>query len=253
MKKLSLLAVIGLVMLFCQHVLAAKAFAEAAEEWQVQPAEGSTQVSVYPQLVVSGKEKIQTVEGYLKNGNKVILGEWQVEENAAYFSPYQILKPGQTYEFEGEVNGVRLQQRFNVSEAGMPKRWIEVALGREQRVYVWENNQIVKSFSCSGGLAESPSLTGIYQLKDRGESFYSKRFSEGAKYWIRIQDQYLFHSVPRDESGAVIQEELEKIGEAASHGCIRLYDEDAKWLYENIPRGTTVILHPALPDLADCS
>ncbi len=31
------------------------------------------------------------------------------------------------------------------------------------------------------------------------------------------------------------------INKPASHGCARLYDSDAKWIYNNIPKGTTVL------------
>jgi polyisoprenoid-binding protein YceI len=35
----------------------------------------------------------------------------------------------------------------------------------------------------------------------------------------------------------------ESIGAAATHGCIRLRDEDIAWLYEHVPLGTRVILY----------
>lgn len=34
----------------------------------------------------------------------------------------------------------------------------------------------------------------------------------------------------------------ETIGKAATHGCIRLHDEDIAWLYERIPIGTVVVI-----------
>ncbi|HAH78565.1 MAG TPA: L,D-transpeptidase, partial [Ruminococcaceae bacterium] len=34
----------------------------------------------------------------------------------------------------------------------------------------------------------------------------------------------------------------DKLGEPASHGCIRLPVEDAKWIYDNIPEGTKVVI-----------
>lgn len=218
-------------------------------KWQIWPEPGRRDVSVYPQLTVTGEQGIDQVSGHLEGGGYIIGGDWEVEDGLARFSPYQILTRGTTYEFIGEINGEPLKTDFTVTKAPMPDQWIEVALGTEQRVYIWEDEEVKKVFPCSGGLPESPSLTGIYQLKDKGLSFYSQRFCEGARYWFRIQDQYLFHSVPRDENQQIIQSELEKIGTAASHGCIRLYDEDAQWIYENIPKGTTVILHPAVPDL----
>lgn len=49
--------------------------------------------------------------------------------------------------------------------------------------------------------------------------------------------------MPRDKDRNVIKEEYEKLGIPASHGCVRLKDEDAKWFYENIPEGTMVVIH----------
>lgn len=252
MKRLSAIVLIGCILLCaCRHAAKEASVsalgAAQAEGWQVVPEEGSW--SVYPCIVISGEEEITQVSGFIRAKDRKIGGDWQIEGKAAQFFPYQVLEPGQAYEAEMCVNGMELSTAFTVSDAALPEQWIEVALGIEQKVYIWQGGRIIKAFSCSGGLPESPSLLGIYQLQDRGERFYSKRFAEGALYWIRIQDQYLFHSVPRDEEGRVIAEELEKIGEAASHGCIRLYDEDARWLYENLPRGTMVILHPAQPDV----
>jgi lipoprotein-anchoring transpeptidase ErfK/SrfK len=34
----------------------------------------------------------------------------------------------------------------------------------------------------------------------------------------------------------------ETVGEAATHGCLRLLDTDIEWLYRNVPVGTTVII-----------
>ena len=35
----------------------------------------------------------------------------------------------------------------------------------------------------------------------------------------------------------------DRLGEALSHGCIRLAPENAKWIYDNILDGTTVVIH----------
>jgi len=41
----------------------------------------------------------------------------------------------------------------------------------------------------------------------------------------------------------MIIEEYEKLGSPASHGCIRLKLEEAKWLYEKLPSGVKVIIY----------
>ncbi|MFA6809055.1 MAG: L,D-transpeptidase, partial [Eubacteriales bacterium] len=53
----------------------------------------------------------------------------------------------------------------------------------------------------------------------------------------------LFHSVPMDKNKNIIEEEEKKLGSPASHGCIRLEVDQAKWIYDNIPQGTPVHIH----------
>ncbi|HEY9230050.1 MAG TPA: L,D-transpeptidase family protein [Gemmatimonadaceae bacterium] len=61
------------------------------------------------------------------------------------------------------------------------------------------------------------------------------RMVEGelGKYRLNLGDGYLLHGTPYKES----------IGMAATHGCIRLRDEDIEWLYDHIPVGTKVYIY----------
>lgn len=122
--------------------------------------------------------------------------------------------------------------------------WVEVSLKKEgHKVLIREGRRIMRVMPCSGGTKEEPTIMGAFYLENRGEWFYSERFQEGGLYWVRFYEQYLFHSTPVDRDMKVIVEEKEKIGGPASHGCIRLLVEDAKWFYINIPDGTLVVIH----------
>ena len=105
-----------------------------------------------------------------------------------------------------------------------------------QHVYVYKNNKLIKTMLCSSGMAGYETPEGKFKITDRGNYFYSDKYEEGAYYWVRFHGAYLFHSIPCDKSGNIIQSELDKLGIKASHGCIRLSMEDAKWVYENIPK-----------------
>jgi lipoprotein-anchoring transpeptidase ErfK/SrfK len=63
-----------------------------------------------------------------------------------------------------------------------------------------------------------------------------------AQYFTRIKGSILFHSVPYTERNKWSLEywEYDKLGTAASAGCIRLTVQDAKWIYNNCPAGTQV-------------
>ena len=118
----------------------------------------------------------------------------------------------------------------------------------DQRVYVgkWNGSSykdLVKKFKCSTGKDHTPTPTGTYQAGGRagGEWYYFKDFNCYAKWATRIVGGILFHSVTYNShkrpSGSV-----SGLGRKASHGCIRLSVENAKWIYDNCPRGTTVVI-----------
>ena len=52
-------------------------------------------------------------------------------------------------------------------------------------------------------------------------------------YRLKLGDGYQIHGTPFQKS----------IGTSASHGCIRMTDEDIEWMYNNVPVGTKVYLY----------
>ncbi len=63
------------------------------------------------------------------------------------------------------------------------------------------------------------------------------------QYTTAIVGNILFHSVPYTKKGnpsSLEYLEYDKLGTKASAGCIRLTVQDAKWIYSNISKGTTV-------------
>lgn len=56
---------------------------------------------------------------------------------------------------------------------------------------------------------------------------------ELGKYRLNIGDGFLLHGTPHKET----------IGMAATHGCVRMRDEDIEWLYEHVPVGTKVYIY----------
>ncbi len=52
-------------------------------------------------------------------------------------------------------------------------------------------------------------------------------------YRLDLGGGYLLHGTPYTES----------IGDAATHGCVRLADEDIAWLFMNVPEGTPVYIY----------
>jgi len=105
------------------------------------------------------------------------------------------------------------------------------------------NDYLIREMVCSGGAEETPTPPGEFTTSQKIEYAWVDRFEMGAFYWIRFYGSYLFHSVPFDKNKNIIEEEFEKLGIPASHGCIRLALEDAKWLYDKLPLGVKVYIH----------
>ena len=89
------------------------------------------------------------------------------------------------------------------------------------------------------GKQSTPTITGIFNISGRKPSFGTNEYQ--VKYATRIKDGYYYHSILYDSTGSYIIDG--RLGMALSHGCIRLDTDNAKWIYENIPDNTTVIIH----------
>ena len=70
-----------------------------------------------------------------------------------------------------------------------------------------------------------------------------------ARYWTRINSNIAFHSViyTAVSLDAMKTSSYKALGTRASHGCIRLTVQDAKWVYDNIGEGTVVSIREDLP------
>lgn len=111
-----------------------------------------------------------------------------------------------------------------------------------QKVYVKSGGQTIYTMITSTGVDDA-TPRGSYTIDDRGDHFYNAAESMGADYWVRFDGPFLFHSVPTGENfGDYLEEEGAKLGQPASHGCVRLTVADAKWFYEQIPIGTPVTI-----------
>lgn len=111
----------------------------------------------------------------------------------------------------------------------------------QQRVYVQSGGNTIYTMIVSTGM-DGSTPQGDYVIYGRGTHFFNGNEQMGADYWVSfLNNVYLFHSVPtRVEQGDYIASEAEKLGEPASHGCVRLTVADSQWLYEQLPDGTPV-------------
>ena len=105
--------------------------------------------------------------------------------------------------------------------------------------YDWNN---WAKWSCTVGKASTPTVTGLFKVGTKG-----RYFNTGTRgrcwYFTQIYGNYLFHSVIYDRSSSPVKIIDGSMGVSASHGCVRLSIDHAKWIYDNIPKGTTVYIY----------
>ncbi len=106
----------------------------------------------------------------------------------------------------------------------------------------YENGFLVKKFNCATGTFYTPTPQAMTTVanKIKNRPYYKLRIPGGAsnnplgRRWIGLFDggTYAIHGT----------NEASSIGGNVSHGCIRMYNSDVEWLYEQISIGATVII-----------
>ena len=166
----------------------------------------------------------------------------------------------------GTANAVSAFQRRNdLPETGVADRGTMAALFNEnakkalkpyvlkvsvddQRVYAYapdrngEYTDLVRTMKCSTGRKGSPTPKGTFTDTAPGARWhFFKKFNCWAQYAFYIQGDIMFHSVLYGQKGGkVTQSSVNHLGSRASHGCVRLSVEDAKWIWNNCPSNTRV-------------
>lgn len=108
-------------------------------------------------------------------------------------------------------------------------------------ITIYKGNVAIKAIVCSTGYATP---VGTFDLKSKWR-WKELIHDVYGQYSCHITGQILFHSVPYDDPNIykLLTSEYNKLGQTASAGCIRLTTADAKWIYDNCPTGTKVVIY----------
>ena len=149
----------------------------------------------------------------------------------------------------GEADEETQRLLYSENAVGMLSKYrLNVSID-DQRVYVYELGEdkaytLIDTFICSTGLGESTPRGVFNTMAGPRPWHYFKEFSIWARYAYSIEGDILFHSVLyKNKGGSPTWASVNALGRKASHGCIRLKVEDAKWIYENCDRSTIVTIY----------
>lgn len=102
----------------------------------------------------------------------------------------------------------------------------------------------IRAMICSTGIDRATVLGEDFSIYYKQE--WNPLFNDVYGHYVSgFYGDYLFHSVPYyDASSDMLEtEEFNKLGQEASLGCVRMETADVKWIYENCPEGTSVIVY----------
>ena len=91
---------------------------------------------------------------------------------------------------------------------------------------------------CAPGKSSTPTKKGRFTVGSKG--YYFDSGSARCFYFTQFSGNYLFHSVLYSQTSSPKYVTDGTMGRPASHGCVRLQLSNAKWIYNNVPRGSKV-------------
>lgn len=137
-----------------------------------------------------------------------------------------------------DFNGIKCYDKFtaehfvNGSGKGSGTKYLIWVSTVHQHVYVFQGSKkkwkLIKDWECATGAGESPTPTGFDKEIER--KVYDRH---GVNWWCPFQTWNSIHGKLRSWY----------MGGPASNGCVRNFDENAKWIYKNCGIGTGLIVY----------
>ncbi|MEO9327689.1 L,D-transpeptidase [Gordonia aurantiaca] len=125
--------------------------------------------------------------------------------------------------------------------------YIALADDKTHTITWWKNGEIVKKMPISMGSDKHPTPNGVYHTKEKYRDMYMDSSTYGVpvdspegyrtyvEYATRMSwDGIFIHAAP----WSVAQQGNSNV----SHGCINVSTENGKWVYDNIPSGTPIVV-----------
>ena len=137
------------------------------------------------------------------------------------------------------------------SRIKLPRRKVSIAYARvvldEQQAYFYNSNRkLIAKLPVSTGLDGSTPVGRFKVFSRSAQTFYLPRPQEKMKFMTRFTvgregGNIGFHGIPYVVTKQGNVRFPTPLGIApSSHGCIRMLDSHAQWVFENLPQGATV-------------
>lgn len=193
--------------------------------------------------------------GVVTTGWKKIKNKWYFFESSGVMKTGWLVHNGNFYYMDPKTGAMTTgNRRINgknytfapsgiYSQTALSGAWLVKVNRAANVVTVYKGDVPVKAFLCSTGMNNATPL-GTFRILDK---LYMHELNgpTWGYYCSHITDDILFHSMPAPTTvrTEVPSYKFNMLGQQASQGCIRLAMGDAKWLYDTVPVGTTVVVY----------
>ncbi len=133
-------------------------------------------------------------------------------------------------------NPERGQMANRISGYSSGTKWLIAVNRSTHKVGIfngWANHWSLWYYlDCVTGAPSTPTITGTFRTSGYTRTCLST--DSRARWCTQISGGYFFHTILASN---------DELGKSLSHGCIRMSYPDAKWIYDNIYAGTTVVIY----------
>ena len=125
--------------------------------------------------------------------------------------------------------------------------YVALASDRTHQVYWWKDGKFIKQMPTSMGTDKHPTSNGVYYTKEKYRDMYMDSSTYGVpvdspegyrtyvEYATRMSwDGIFIHAAP----WSVAQQGVSN----ASHGCLNVSTANGKWVFDNVGRGTPIVV-----------
>ncbi len=165
---------------------------------------------------------------YFNSKGRMCLGHWTIDGYRYNF--------GTSGKVKKRVITARVRMTDKIRNYGSSSSWLIAVNKSTHKVGVYKGGRgswsLKYYWSCVTGASGSPTIEGSFLTP--GYKKMSLSTDSRARYCTQIRGGYFFHTILASNS---------ELGNSLSHGCIRLATSNAKWIYNNIPSGTRVVIY----------
>ncbi len=163
---------------------------------------------------------------------------WYLEGEDTLFSAPVAVGSGETLVIGGETKRFQTPRgkmeitHKELDPTWVPPNWHYIEIARDQGLEVVNMSNAAPDALAGFPPGDEPIADGKIYIPPWGSPQRRYKGVLGAAK-LEMFDGYYFHGTQNEAS----------VGSAASHGCIRMLEDDVLWMYENVPVGTDVYIY----------